>query len=584
MRFFFSKRKEELYPIGKEIPIKGNDSYRFLDSITIHALKTGKTRMMLLAYIFVAAFSIIGIRLFEQTILKQNIRQPNPSTLNLTSPVKRADIVDRNGRILATSLPIVDLYVDARHMPHPKEMASALLSVFPDMDKDDLMEKLLSKRAFKYLRRNLTPEEQFAVNNLGYPQLNFIASERRVYPQSHLFSHLLGFTNIDNQGIAGLEKQYEERLTNSVEPLVLSVDARIQDTARNLLGQAVEKFSADGGVALVADAQTTEILAMVSLPDFDLNQMPIDPNKIPLNKTSVGMYELGSVMKPFTVAFGLESALIKPTSEIEAFNPYRLARGRTITDFQAEDRILTTPEILIYSSNIGTAKVAQMLGSERQKEFLNRFHFLSQLDIDLPEVGRPIVQKKWDDVETATIGYGYGLAVSPLHLISAFSALVGGGLYRYPTFIKSDNEQTFYEEAISPKTSRLLRNMLRGVVKVGSGKRADIKGFNVIGKTGTAQMQDPETGRYIEGKVRTSFIGAFPMDNPKYIVYVMIENPAKRKEDWYFNTAGWNACPTGGQIIEAIAPILGVEPEAEVTAPEYMQSAYTYIQEKKKKR
>ena len=391
---FGRKKKEELYPIGKEIPIKDNDNYRFLDSITVHALKTGRMRMMILAYIFVIAFSIIGIRLFEQTILKQNIRLPHKSTLTMTSPIKRADIVDRNGRILATSLPIVDLYVDARYMPHPEKMADAIISVFPDMNKADLMAKLRSKNAFKYLRRNLTPKEQYAINRLGYPQLNFIASERRVYPQSRLFSHLLGFTNIDNQGIAGLEKQYEKRLTESNEALVLSVDSRIQDTARSILSDALQKFSADGGVALVVDAQTTEILALVSLPDFDLNQMPIDPNKIPLNKASVGMYELGSVMKPFTVAFGLESGQISPTSTVEAYNPYKLARGRTITDFQAENRILSVPEVLIYSSNIGTAKIAQMLGPATQKDFLGKFHFLSTLDIDLPEKGRPIVQKK----------------------------------------------------------------------------------------------------------------------------------------------------------------------------------------------
>lgn len=580
MFLFWRKKKEELYPIGKEIPLKESDDYRFLDSITVHALKTGRTRMMILASIFTIAFCIIGIQLFAQTVLKQNIHQPHKSTLNMTVPIKRANIVDRNGHILATSLPIVNLYVDARYMPHPDKMADALISVFPDMNRENLMEKLLSKHSFEYLRRNLTPEEQYAVNHLGYPQLGFESSERRVYPQSSLFSHLLGFTNLDNKGIAGLEMQYDDRLTNSHEPLKLSVDLRIQDTVRSFLSAAVEKFNADGGVSLVLDAQNAEVLAMVSLPDFDLNQTPIEPT---LNKASVGMYELGSVMKPFTVAIGLESGVITPTSTVEAFSPYKLARGRTITDFHAENRVLNVPEVLIYSSNIGTAKIAQLFGPAVQKEFLGRFHFLSALDIDLPEAGRPIVQKKWDEVETATISYGYGLSVSPLHLVSAFRALIDGGFYLLPTFIKDANKDAILEQVLDKKTSTRMRHMLRGVVEVGSGGKANIKGYNVIGKTGTAQMQD-ERGRYIEGKVRTSFIGAFPIDNPKYIVYVMIENPAKRKEDWYFNTAGWNACPTGGQIIEAIAPILGVEPKEDMEKPAYMESAYTYIREKKKKR
>lgn len=577
---FWRKNKEELYPIGKEIPLKESDDYRFLDSITVHALKTGRTRMMILASIFTIAFCIIGVTLFRQTVLNQNIRPAHKSSLNLVYPVKRANIVDRNGHILATSLPIVNLYVDARYMPHPNELAAALLSVFPDMNKKDLMEKLTSGKAFEYLRRNLTPEEQYAVNRLGYPQLNFDASERRVYPQSSLFSHLIGFTNIDNEGIAGLEMQYNERLTETEEPLALSVDVRIQEAVHSILSAAVQKFSADGAVSLVVDVKNSEILAMVSLPDFDLNQTPINPT---LNKASVGMYELGSVMKPFTVAIGLESKVITPTSTIEAFSPYKLARGRTITDFQAENRVLNVPEVLIYSSNIGTAKIAQMFGPATQKEFLGRFHFLKALDIDLPEAGRPIVQKKWDEVETATISYGYGLSVSPLHLISAFRALIDGGYYQLPTFIKDGNKEALYEQVLSEKTSKRMRHMLRGVVEVGSGKRANIKGYNVIGKTGTAQMQNPLNGRYIEGKVRTSFIGAFPIDNPKYIVYVMIENPAKRKEDWYFNTAGWNACPTGGQIIEAIAPILGVEPKEDMEKPAYMESAYNYIRENKKR-
>ena len=582
--FLFKRKTEELYPIGKEIPTKKTDNYRFLDSITVHALKTGKNRMMFLAYLFLLAFTMLGLRLFQQCILEQHIRIAKKSQLSMNLPVSRADIVDRNGHILATTIPFYDLYVDARQISNPTQMIDSLVRIFPDLDKNDLKEKINSNKAFKYLRRNLTPEEKQAVNNLGYPQLNFISSERRFYPQSNLFSHLIGFTDIDNQGISGLEKKYEKELTNSEESLVLSVDVRIQNIVHSVLSEAVEKFKADGGVGLVVDANTTEILAMVSLPDFDLNKMPIDANEIPLNKASVGMYELGSVMKPFTVAFGLESGLISKDSQIEAFNPYKLARRRTITDFQAENRILSVPEVLIYSSNIGTAKIAQLLGPQLQKEFLNRFHFLSSVQTELPEKGRPIVQKKWDDVETATIGYGYGLAVSPLHLVSAFNALIKDGLYHHPTFIKDENNQKFFEQVLNEETSKDLRYMLRAVIEIGSGKRADIKGLNVIGKTGTAQMQDPQTGRYIEGKVRTSFIGAFPMDNPQYIVYVMIENPVKREEDFYFNTAGWNACPTGGQIIKEIAPLLGVSIQDAVKMPDHIQSAYDYVQEKKKKK
>ena len=580
---FFNRKREEFYPIGQEIPLKGRDNYRFLDSITVHALKTGRTRMLFLAYVFLILFLIIEARLFEQTILKRDIRTHNSIELAVEPPVNRTDITDRNGVLLATSLPIVNLYVDARYMPDAQEIANDLSKILPDLNKQDTLKRLLSKRSFEYLKRNLTPKEQYQINALGYPQLNFTDSERRVYPQSHLYSHLLGFTDIDNRGIAGLEKQYEELLISQKQPLILSVDTRIQNIVRTELSEAISKFNADGAVGIVMDAQNAEILAMCSLPDFDLNKMPIDANKIPMNKATLGMFELGSVMKPFTVAFGLESGVIKKDSKIEAFDPYQLAKGRKITDFHAENRILSITEVLVYSSNIGTAKIAQMLGPALHKNYLNNLHFLKTLPIELPERGHPIVQKQWNMVETATIGYGYGLAVSPLHLVAGFAALINGGFYLPPTFIKSGNTDVPLEQVITPETSQKMRYFLRAVVEIGSGKNANVAGLNVIGKTGTAQMQDPQTGRYIEGKVRTSFIGAFPMDKPKYIVYVMIENPSKRKEDHYLNTAGWNACPTGGHIIRKIAPVLGIKPTERAVLPSYVNEAYEYLKNKKKR-
>jgi len=586
-KMFFKRKREEFYPIGTEIPLKKRDNYRFLDSITVHALKTGRTRMMILAYVFLCLFILVEGRLFEQTILKYKPRNARDIRLVLTTPVKRADIVDRNGVVIATSLPIVDLHfhkMDGKtEVPLDiDKMADSLAKIFPELDKKSLMNRLQSKRNFEYIKRNLTPKEEYQVNALGYPQLDFDNSERRVYPQSHLYSHLLGFTDVDNRGIAGLEKQYEDVLSQEQTPLVLSVDSRIQNIVRSELMYAVEKFSADGAVGIVMDAQNAEILALCSLPDFDSNKMPINPNQIPINKATLGMYELGSVMKPFTVAFGLEEKIIKDDSHIEAFNPYQLARGRKISDFHAENRILSVAEVLVYSSNIGTAKIAQMLGPAIQKAYLKNFHFLEPLAIDLPERGRPIVQKKWDTVETATIGYGYGLAVSPLHMVAGFAALVNGGVYLSPTFIKDGNKDALMEQVISPKTSEKMRYFLRAVIEIGSGKNANVAGLNVIGKTGTAQMQDPKTGKYIEGKVRTSFIGAFPMDKPKYIVYVMIENPAKRKEDRNFNAAGWNACPTGGRIIQAVANVLNVKPVEAWKKPAYIQGAYDYLKKKKR--
>ena len=574
------RKKTPYYYVGQEIPTSSNDRYRFLDKTTVSALKTGRFRMLLVAYLFLIAFAVLSVRLFEQTILKKNTVRPQHSLLVAGDlPVNRADIVDRNGTILATSLPTVDLYVDARDISNPEQMAQDILKILPTLDKEELLEKLKSQSSFKYLKRNLTPKEQYAINRLGYPQLNFTDGEQRIYPQSHLFSHIIGLTNIDNKGIAGLEMAFHQRLTTDKQPLQLSVDTGVQNIIRYELAKAMDTFSASAGAALVMNAQNGEIIALTSLPDFDPNRPATRTDYNIFNRATLGLYEVGSVMKPFTVAMGLETGLITPDDRVDATKPLRLGRF-TVTDFQGKNRFLTIPEVLIYSSNIGSAKIGMAVGVEKQKAFLERFGLLSVVPCELPERGRPIQPDTWREVNGATISYGYGIAVSPLHMATAVSALVNGGLYRPPTFLKNGNKDMPATQIISPKTSQILRHMMRAVIDIGSGKRANIKGYLVGGKTGSAEMQDLH-GRYIKGTLRTSFVGAFPMDNPQYVLYVMLENPKKRKEDWYFNTAGWNAAPTGGAMIEAIAPHLGVTPKEELEKPSYIEVAYEQYKPKK---
>lgn len=573
------RKKDTFYYVGQEIPISGNDRYRFLDKATVSALKTGRFRMLMVAYVFLIGFMVLGGRLFEQTILKKNILVSRPHLMEFELPVKRADIIDRNGTILATSLPTVDLYVDAREIPNPEKMAEDLVKILPGVQKKDLLKIFATKSSFRFVKRNLTPTEQFAVNRLGYPQLNFTDGEQRIYPQSHLFSHLLGFTDIDNHGIAGAEKAFNERLTQSSQPLRLSVDTGIQNIVRYELGQAIQKFSASGGAALVMNVQNGEVIAMTSMPDFDPNRPNTRTDENLFNKATLGVYEVGSVMKLFTAAMGLEDGIVTPDDKIDATEPFKIGRYR-ISDYQGKNRFLTLPEVLIYSSNIGSAKIALAAGSEKQKEFMERFGFLSQLQFDLPEKGRPMYPQTWRDVNTATVAYGYGVAISPLHVISAVSSIVNGGFYHYPTVLKGGNDTEPATQILSAKTSRIMRYMMRAVVDIGSGKNANVKGYLVGGKTGSAEMQDAN-GRYIKGTLRTSFVGAFPMDNPQYVVFVMMENPAKRKEDWYFNTAGWNATPTAGKIIEAIAPQLGIIPKEELEKPSYIEVAYSQYEKKK---
>ena len=570
------------YVAGTEIPLATSDRYRFMDDETVAALHTGRTRLIFVMFCFTCAFLLVLSALFYHTAFKRHFQTRTPSAINFEYiPVKRADIIDRNGVVIATTLPTVDVYVDARNIPDPEKMAQDILKILPTLKKDELLEKLKSKHSFKYLKRNLTPKEQFQINALGYPQLNFVEGERRVYPQGSLFAHILGITDIDNQGIAGVEKAFNERLTTEKEPLRLSVHTGIQDIAHHELEKAIKTFRADGGAAIVFNVKNGEILALTSLPDYEPNLPSSFTNEKLFNRATVGMYEVGSVMKLFTVAMGLESKAIVPTDSVDATKPLAIGK-RPITDFQPQSRMLTIPEVLIYSSNIGTAQVILKVGLEKQKEYLKKFALLDSLQFELPEKATPLKPTPWSEVDMTRISYGYALAISPLHIASSVSALVNGGLYNHPTILKDGNKNQIQTRVLSEKTSNIMRHMMRAVADIGSGKRANIKGYRVGGKTGSAQLTDTR-GRYIEGKVRTSFVGVFPMDDPQYLVLVMLENPQKRKEDWYFNSAGWNAAPTGGKIIEGIAPQLGITPKDDEPRPKYMQRAYDIYHKKDKR-
>ncbi len=576
----FKKKKELLYYVGQEIPTTSNDRYRFLDKTTISALKTGRFRMLFIAYCFIFSFAILSLRLFEQTILKKNTIIPHRTELLAGDlPMKRSDIIDRNGTILATSLPTVDLYVDAREINNVQKMAEDILNVLPSLDKEDLLKRLYSKTSFKYLKRNLTPKEQSEINRLGYPQLNFTDGEKRIYPQGSLFAHLIGLTDIDNKGIAGIEKFFQDSLTSNKTPLQLSIDIGIQNIVRYELNKAIEKFRASGGASIVMDTQNGEILALCSLPDFDPNLPETQTENNIFNRATLGIYEVGSIMKLFTVAIGLETKAITPDDRVDATKPLKYGRF-AITDYQGKNRFLTIPEVLIYSSNIGSAKIAGAVGIEKQKDFLSRFGFLTPVKIELPEKGHPMYPDTWKEINGTTISYGYGLAISPLHISIAVSALVNDGLYVHPTLLKEGNVNEAQTQIISTKTSRIMRHIMRAVVDIGSGKNANIQGFLVGGKTGSAEMQDLH-GKYVQGSLRTSFVGVFPMDEPHYVVLVMLENPQKRKEDWYFNTAGWNSVPTAGRIIETIAPHLGIAPRLEIEKPSYIEVAYEQYKHKK---
>lgn len=552
----FRKSGTFYYP-GQEIPLP--DRVSLADRKSVATLESGKNRLLFTAGLFLASFCVIAVRLFNVTMLTVPVEERHETkTHSLEIKMNRADIVDRNGVILATSLPSADLYAEVDKIKNPEMVAAALVQTLPDLAYKPLLKKLKSGRNFMYVKRSLTPREQYEVNRLGIPALNFQYGESRVYPQGALFSHVIGTTDIDNKGIAGVEKAFNKQLSEQKEPVRLSLDVGIQDAVRTALQESIEKFSAEGGSAVLMNAKTGELVAMVSLPDYDPNNLQsVKPEQL-FNSASLGVYEVGSIMKLFNTAIGLETRKIKVSDTIDGTNPIVLANYK-INDVPKLRRILSIPEILIHSSNIGSAKIALSVGAEKQKEFLRRFGFFKPVSLELPERGHPLFPSTWRELNTATVAYGYGVAVTPLHVVAATGALVNGGVYHEPTLVsKRHADEIIGERIISEKTSKIMRAIMRLVVTEGSGRRANVPGYEVGGKTGSAQIL--AKGKYVEGKLRTSFISAFPMDNPQYVLMVMMEAPHKLKETFYFNTAAWNAVPTAERIISAVAPQLGIAP------------------------
>ncbi len=557
--FRFLKKSGAFYYPGQEIPLP--EMMTIADKKSSASLEAGKNRLLFTAGVFLLSFSLICVRLFNVALRGSVIEEARRDPVGihaLNIRMKRADITDRNGVILATSLPSADLYAEADKIKNPETVAAALVQTLPDLKYKPLLKKLKSGRNFVYVKRALTPKEQYEVNRLGFPALNFRHVESRVYPQGELFAHIVGATDIDGNGIAGAEKAFNERLSTRGEPVRLSLDAGIQDTVRLALKESVDKFNAEGAAAVLMNAKTGEVVAMVSLPDFDPNNLKNAKRKSLFNAATLGVYEVGSIMKLFSTAIGLETKKIKISDSVDASDPVVLANYK-IQDIPKLRRVLSIPEILIHSSNVGAARIALSVGTEKQREYLKRFGFFTPASVELPERGHPLFPSKWRELNTATAAYGYGVAVTPLHIAAATSALVNGGVYHAPSLLfKRNANEIIGERVISEKTSDIMRAIMRLVVIEGSGRRANVSGYEVGGKTGSAQKI--AKGKYVKNSLRTSFVSAFPMDNPQYVLMVMMEAPQRIKETFNFNTAAWNAVPTAERIISAVAPQLGIAP------------------------
>ena len=530
-----------------------------LDSQARVTLETGRNRILVTGGLMVVVFLVIAAKLIDLAVFQPDLSQTAQSGFenSVTSQPARADIVDRNGVVLATSLPATSLYADPRKIPNPTEAAHSVSAILPTLSPATLLDKFSEKRGFVWIKRNLTPREQYAINRLGIPGLNFKTGTRRFYPLGDEAAQIIGFTNIDNRGLAGMELAFDRQLADG--PLTLSLDMRIQHILSEEIKRAMTRFSAPGAAGLVMDTQTGEVLASSSLPSFDLNSPGTASDDARFNRATLGVYEMGSTFKALTAAMALNEGTITPFDGYDVSKPFRVARF-TINDFKPKKKWLSIPEILIYSSNIGTLKIALDMGTATQRKYLDSFGLLSPAVTELKEVGRPLVPSPWRNINTMTISYGHGIAVSPLQLVSAVSAVVNGGIRRPATFLKKTPPVTG-QRVIRTETSQLIREMMRLVVLHGSGRKADAKGYLVGGKSGTADKV--EGGGYAKNSRASSFVGVFPMTRPRYLVYVMVDEPKGIKETYGFATGGWVAAPVVKAVVERMAPLLGLPPRLE---------------------
>jgi len=534
-----------------------------LDGTAARALHVGRARLVLMGALFALAYVVVGVRLVDVSLFNDGFEPRIAQAADPRStPFGRRAIVDRNGVLLATNLPTASLHADPTKVPDPRATAAALARVLPGLDRATIAARLASGRRFVWIKRILTPRQQLAVNRLGLPGLAFQQEQRRVYPLGRLTGHVVGFVDIDNSGIAGIEKTFDAALRSATPvsdgPIRLSIDSRVQYLVRDELAAAMREFRAIGAAGLVLDANDGEVLAMVSLPDFDPNASDADP-AARFNRATLGTYEMGSTFKVFTTAMALDAGVVTLRDGYDASKPLHVARF-IIRDYSPEKRWLSVPEILIYSSNIGAAKMALDVGAVRQRDYLARFGLLRRAAIELPEVAQPLLPSPWREINTMTIGFGHGIAVSPLQLTAGVAAVVNGGIFNPPTLIARESDlDAGGARVISARTSARMRRLMERVVAEGTGRKAAVAGYLIGGKTGTADK--PGRGGYQRRAIISSFVAAFPIAAPRYVVFAMLDEPKGTKKTYNFATGGWTAAPLVGRIIARLGPMMGLPPE-----------------------
>lgn len=521
---------------------------------------TAQVRLIVVLAMFALAVSTILLRLVYYGAFENDASTGISSTDVIP---ERADLIDRNGVPLARTIQMRALRViPDRILGDRRQLAFELAAIFPDTTADYFYKAMTSKRP-SYLRRRLVPEDANKVHALGEVGFEFPQEDERFYPQHELGAHVLGYVNADRHGVIGMERALDKRLTAPAmraKPVELSIDVRVQAALESELGSAMRKHSAKAATGIVLDVHTGEVLAMASLPEFNPNKIRPGMLSRQINDVTYSVYELGSTFKPLTIAAALDAGTVTNlATRYDATHPLHVGKF-TINDDHPMHRYLNVPETLVHSSNIVTARIADNLGQQRMEALFRRLDFNTRPEIELVERGQPLWPQNWGRITNMTVAYGHGIAVTPLHLASAYAALVNGGLWRPATLEKVDPDHANPGRRVfKAATSARMRQLLRMIVSDGTGRKADAPGFRIGGKTGTAEK--PSNGGYSHNNLITTFACAFPMDDPKYVVIAMLDEPRGIPETGGQRTAGWTAAPIVYKLIPRIGPMLGVVPD-----------------------
>lgn len=543
------------------------------------AMEVTRSRLVLTAAGFLALFLAVVLKLADATVIQpvkpHRPERPIAAMVNRPRQIeadelsRRAMITDRNGQILAISLPTAELFADPRQVIDPAAVVAKIRQVLPDLDGEAAERRLNEQdKQFVFLARRITPQQEIEINNLGIPGIDFNPTEERHYPMKNVAAHILGGVDIDEHGVAGVEKWFDKRLMSDPSPLRLSLDVRVQAVVRDALQSAVEEFRAQGGAGVVMDANTGEVLAMVSLPDYDANDFGHADPDAKFNRAVSGAYEPGSTFKLQTAAMALDDDVIHLWDQFDTVHPIHIGRF-TITDFEPETHNMEVPEIIAYSSNIGASHIAVLVGAERQRAWLKRLGFFVRSPIQLPESAPPIVQsaKSWQLATVMTVSFGNGIAVTPMQLMAGTDAIVDGGVLHAPTLLAlAPGQDNPGERVMRPDTSEEMRKLMRLVVTAGTGTPAKVPGYLVGAKTGTSQKVGAHGYKLHENL--SSMIAAFPINAPKYLVYAMLDAPHADASTHGFTTGGWTAGPVVRTVIARVAPMLGLLP----ASPEQLQA------------